>query len=165
VWIGYLLSKKEGKPGSPEKPLSDLGLLGYRSYWKGAVFRALLSCRDKVSVSGTWRAQPLLPASRPDHCLGHRPGNAAPPSSAAGAAGCAELSQLTGMTADDIVTTLQANDMLQRDEQGGSYRLVVDWDAVRGHVERADAKGYREIHAANLRWSPLVIHPVVPPVQ
>jgi hypothetical protein len=49
---GYLLSRKEGKPGSPEKPLSDLGMLSYRAYWKTCIFRQLQDVKDSISIQG-----------------------------------------------------------------------------------------------------------------
>ncbi|KAI8335403.1 acyl-CoA N-acyltransferase [Chlamydoabsidia padenii] len=48
--FSYLLSKQEGKTGSPERPLSDLGLLSYRSYWKNVVFRQLQHQTDPISI-------------------------------------------------------------------------------------------------------------------
>jgi len=46
IEFSYELSKKENKLGSPEKPLSDLGLLGYRAYWAEAIVDLLLSSTD-----------------------------------------------------------------------------------------------------------------------
>ena len=50
IELSYELSKHEGKIGSPEKPLSPLGSLGYHSYWTSVVMTTLLHFRGQVTI-------------------------------------------------------------------------------------------------------------------
>merc|ERR1711953_221263 len=45
--FSYLLSKAERQPGTPEKPLSDLGRVSYHSYWKSVILEYINNHRDK----------------------------------------------------------------------------------------------------------------------
>eukprot|EP00850_Spirogloea_muscicola_P006308 SM000030S11317 [mRNA] locus=s30:112639:115685:+ [translate_table: standard] len=50
IAFSYELSKKEVKVGTPERPLSDLGLLSYRGYWTRVLLDILKKHRANLSI-------------------------------------------------------------------------------------------------------------------
>ena len=50
IAFSYELSKQENCVGSPEKPLSDLGKLSYRSYWSWVLLEILRDYKGTLSI-------------------------------------------------------------------------------------------------------------------
>ncbi|KAF9469940.1 histone acetyltransferase, MYST superfamily [Collybia nuda] len=70
IEFSYELSKKESKLGSPEKPLSDLGLLSYRAYWAETIIELLINSPDgELSVDDIAQRTAITHADVMNTCM------------------------------------------------------------------------------------------------
>lgn len=49
--VSYELSKREGRYGGPEKPLSEMGKKGYMQFWEARIARKVLGMKGKQAMS------------------------------------------------------------------------------------------------------------------
>ncbi|KAI8894468.1 acyl-CoA N-acyltransferase [Globomyces pollinis-pini] len=113
IAFSYELSLIEKKTGSPEKPLSDLGLLSYRSYWADVIVGLLMECAGEMSIQ--------------------------------------EISEITSITIDDIMNTLNAMDMLKYYK--GQFILYISEKMVLQY-EKSKSKKRERIDPKKLEWVP-----------
>jgi histone acetyltransferase SAS3 len=128
--FSYLLTRIEGKEGSPEKPLSDMGLTAYRSYWDLTISRHLLN----------------LAAPSTNTLVARTPSFSA-----------RTLMTLTGMTADDIIHSLERLYAFVRDPVTKTYAIRYDRKLYDQIVNENEAKGYRKLRPGRLVWTPYVM--------
>lgn len=119
IEFSYLLTRNEKKTGSPEKPLSDMGLVSYRSYWRLTMCIQLLEQKNAISIT--------------------------------------DISDRTGMTADDIVCALEGLRALVRDPITKTYALRLDYPFFQQYIENHIKKGYTKINPDALIWTPYVM--------
>ena len=119
ISFSYLLTRVEGKTGSPEKPLSDMGLVSYRNYWRLVLSYELLNQKHPLSIL--------------------------------------ELSERTGMTADDIVAALEGLRALVRDPITKTYALRLDYAYFQQCIDDWEAKRYVKLNPNALVWTPYIM--------
>jgi histone acetyltransferase SAS3 len=117
--FSYLLTRIEGKNGSPEKPLSDMGLVSYRNYWRLILSYQLRDLTRPVSI--------------------------------------ADLSDRTGMTADDVVSALEGLRALVRDPITKTYAIRLDHKYYEEVISGWESKGYVQLNPDALLWTPYIM--------
>jgi histone acetyltransferase SAS3 len=117
--FSYLLTRIEGKNGSPEKPLSDMGLVSYRNYWRLILSYQLRDLTSPVSI--------------------------------------ADLSDRTGMTADDVVSALEGLRALVRDPITKTYAIRLDHKYYNEVISGWESKGYVQLNPDALLWTPYIM--------
>lgn len=117
--FSYLLTRIEGKNGSPEKPLSDMGLVSYRNYWRLILSYQLRGLTTPVSI--------------------------------------ADLSDRTGMTADDVVSALEGLRALVRDPITKTYAIRLDHKYYNEVISGWESKGYIQLNPDALLWTPYIM--------
>lgn len=135
--FSYLLSRMEYKVGTPEKPLSKLGLLSYRNYWTVALAFRLNDILIETQMNKTTNeyANLLLKLSIND------------------------LSTSTGMTHSDIIYALEALDGLRRDPISGNYFICIVKKRINQIIRNFQNKKNIRVELNYLLWKPLIFGP------
>ncbi|KXL48714.1 hypothetical protein M433DRAFT_2811 [Acidomyces richmondensis BFW] len=128
IEFSYLLTKVEGRTGSPEKPLSDMGLVSYRSYWRNVLCSLLLRFKDRE-----------------------------PKAEDEGQISISQIARETGMTPDDIISTLEGLRFLVRDPYTKTYALRLDYDYMKEYVDKHEKKAHIKLDPSKLCWTPYII--------
>ncbi|CAO3628402.1 unnamed protein product [Cunninghamella echinulata] len=138
ISFSYLLSKAEGRTGSPEKPLSDLGLLSYRAYWTDTIIDYLMTNMNQQNNNNSTNTI----SSNSSSSINNRTGEIT----------IDDIAQHTSITSQDILHTLQNIGALKY------YRgqhIICLGEKVIEQWERNKSKKKRVIQPEKLDWKPL----------
>ncbi|PWN52977.1 hypothetical protein IE53DRAFT_366747 [Violaceomyces palustris] len=181
--ISYLLSKKEGRVGSPEKPLSDLGLLSYRNYWTLAVFYYLRTAPDHVSLEDISKAtsmtledvfyvlreQDMISVSDRQSGKMRTPATTKYRTREGNAAGASPRGRRGRPRGGGAANRAAAAHKEKENAMAipSEYRIHFDRDYVKAHLKNYETKGHIRVKPEKLKWTPFLVtrtfpQPVLP---
>lgn len=130
--FSYMLTRHEQRLGTPEKPLSDLGLFAYVNYWCYAVMRAVISAMQASTPSLNFRGSSTSTTAMYIAVDG--------------------ICRQTGMTPNDVLATLEHLSLLYAQSED---KLCISADALQVEVWKTRlAKLDNAADPQYLLWSP-----------
>lgn len=148
IQFSYMLSICEHKIGSPEKPLSDLGLLSYRAFWNDTLIKILVE-RSKASKS---KKKSSFISSDKSNLTNQ---SISKQNSISNEITIEEISQITSMTTTDILHTLSTLQIL-RYYKGHHIIMITNkvmslYDKLMTNIKK---KKKHELNIKYLQWIP-----------
>ena len=138
IAFSYELSKLENVIASPEKPLSDLGMLSYRSYWSWVLLQHLNASHKPLSI-------------RELRYVTIESARSITSSAIAQVALYCVHSHRTSITETDIITTLQSMNLLKYWK--GNHVISVTAKSLHD-LSKQYKRPRMHIDRAAIRWSP-----------
>lgn len=145
--FSYLLSKREFKLGTPEKPLSDLGLLSYRNYWKLSIIREVYKLLFETNDKLLLKKMTLDTEGTPLHYF---------------SISIDDLSNLTGILHDDVIVGLeQLHSLITYQDSSGAnkFALIFNPTLVKQLYTTWKRKNTVKLHSEYLLWKPIILGP------
>ncbi|TFK93998.1 hypothetical protein K466DRAFT_36586 [Polyporus arcularius HHB13444] len=161
--FSYLLSKKEQRAGSPEKPLSALGALGYKNYWTLSIMRYLRTAPPNPSLEDISRATSMTVEDIYSTLLHLNMisvlDSAQPPKPLPGQSIKFPKGRKNGIARKHLQRTQTHDDEKAKGPFVPPTRYKVRWDAeeVNEYLARWEAKGYLKLKPEMLKWSPFIL--------
>ncbi|KZT07692.1 uncharacterized protein LAESUDRAFT_724683 [Laetiporus sulphureus 93-53] len=161
--FSYLLSKKEQRAGSPEKPLSPLGALGYRSYWTFALMRYFrtappnpriedISAATSMTTEDIYNTLMQLKLIRVDD-------NALRPKPLPGQAIKFPKGRKNGVARKHLQRNQTQDDEKVKGPFVAPIKYEIRWDPIQveEYMAKWEAKNYITLKPEKLKWSPFIV--------
>lgn len=172
VDLSYLLSKKEGRTGSPEKPLSALGALGYKNYWTLSLMRYLSTALpgirlEDISAATSMTIEDICSVLNQQGMIQNRRDSTpfSPSMRPSPGQSIRFVRGRRGGTARKHIQRRQTDDDLSRGPfvPPRDYEIVWEPEAVKEYLEKWTAKGYLTLKPEKLKWSPFILQRTAKP--
>ncbi|KAF5382131.1 hypothetical protein D9615_004309 [Tricholomella constricta] len=164
--FSYLLSKKEQRAGSPEKPLSGLGALGYKNYWTLSLMRYFETAPDRprleeISLATSMTLEDIVVTLTQQGMISAREPTPPPIKPLPGQSIKIQKGRKNGVARRHLQRT-QTNDKESESPKGPfvaptHYEITWNQDRVEQYLQLWEAKGYLKLKPEKLQWSPYIL--------